>query len=334
MRRLPFLFIMLALLGAYGCGNRQQQPTTDNTTDSSMIDTITDSLMVDSMPQPDKHQASYELNPADSLLVADFYKLFIQSRFGNDSVAIQRFIRQQAASLDSCYLIHFKQLINGYDIRMNINDIRCADYEQSYCDGDMIIANGKKVICDSTFFYCIPLPDSVCDRLVTHKINELDYAKPSDPYYYGFKYPTLVQFSDMPFAFFDIDFDGEKELLLRGLGYCQRGRDGYQVISLNWETPCHWVEDSMIPDELDDATQYDIKNKTLIFSISAGAWENKWLYYKKIKNGKWKHVKDIIEYFEPNQDSLIYKVKRITYHDKGSTETNIPVGEDLSYSID
>lgn len=148
---------MLALLGVYGCGNKQQP--TDDTTDSSMIDTITDSLMVDSMSQPDKHQASYELNPADSLLVADFYKLFIQSRFGNDSVAIQRFIRQQAASLDSCYLIHFKQLINGYDIRMNINEIRGRRVdEEFYCVGDMIIANGKKVICDSTFFIASSYP--------------------------------------------------------------------------------------------------------------------------------------------------------------------------------
>ena len=58
MRRLPFLFIMLALLGAYGCGNRQQQPqnmVADSTHADSMP--VKDTATVDTIPVADTIKA-------------------------------------------------------------------------------------------------------------------------------------------------------------------------------------------------------------------------------------------------------------------------------------
>lgn len=288
------------------------------------------------VPNANKHQAPNELNPADSLLIAEFYKSYIQSEFGNDTAAIQQFIKQEAESLDNCYLIRYKQPINGYDIRMGGLKEKYSYHDEVACYGNMIISKGEKVICD-TFLIC--LPDSVYNRLATHKINELDYIETFDKYYDGIKYPHLGQLRKMPFAFFDIDFDGEKELLLRISDGGQRHRNVYHPISLVWKTPCHWIDVENIIDideDFDDMTQFDFKNKVLIFHISAGAWGNEWHYYK-IENGKGKLVKKIIEndpYYSPLSDKE--EVLRITYHDNYSIVTKIPFDKDgtYSYSID
>lgn len=292
-------------------------------------------------PKSNKFQATSELNSADSLLVAEFYKPYIQSKFGNDTIAIRQFIRQEAESLDSCYLIHYKQPINGYDIRMGIKD-KYQKYEEVECYGNMIISNEGKAICDTFNIY---LSDSVYNGLATHKINELDYVETLYTYYDNAKYPHLGQFHKMPFAFFDTDFDGEKELILRVQGAGQRHRDCYCSISLVWENPCHWIDDCalLFADDVskenyryfpfDDMTQFDSKNKVFIFHQSVAVWGNEWHYYK-IENGKGKLVKKIIEYdhIEPSYQEP--KVMRITYHGNDSTVTNIPVGKDYSYSID
>lgn len=288
------------------------------------------------VPNANKHQAPNELNPADSLLIAEFYKSYIQSEFGNDTAAIQQFIKQEAESLDNCYLIHYKQPINGYDIRMCGLKERYSYYDEVEYYGKMIISKGEKVICD-TFFIC--LPDSVYNRLATHKINELDYIEIFDKYYDGIKYPHLGQFRKMPFAFFDIDFDGEKELLLRLLAGGPRYRNCYKPISLVWETPCHWIDVSDVIGiyEFDDKTQFDFKNRVFILHIPVAAWGNEWHYYK-IENGKSKLVKKIIEN-DPDYSPLLSdkrEVLRITYHDNYSIVTKIPFDKDgtYSYSID
>ena len=275
------------------------------------------------------------ISPKDSLLVAEFYKTYIQSKFGNDSTAIQQFIRQETESLDSCYLIHYKQLINGYDIRMGVKG-KYPLYEGVECYGNMIISNGEKAICDTFMIY---LADSVYHGLTTHRINELDYRETYSDYY-DTKYPCLWQFGEMPVVVFDIDFDGEKEMLLRVSEEGQRGRNCYHPIVLTWDSPCGWIPDNdfiyngdislenYLYFPLDDMTQFDCANKTFILHLSAGWWSNEWHYYK-VENGESRLVKKIVEY-----DRNAPKVKRITYHGNDSTVTNIAVGKDNSYSID
>lgn len=290
---------------------------------------------------PNKLQASNGLNSADSLLVAEFYKPYIQSKLGNDTIAIRQFIKQEVESLDSCYLIHYKQLINGYDIRMAIKD-NYPMQDEVECYGNMIISNGEKAICDTFNIY---LFESVYNCLVTHKVNELDYIiETKEDYYSGAIYPHLGQYRKLPFAFFDTDFDGEKELIFRAKGMGQRGRNCYSLIDLIWETPCHWSV--AIPDNegtemyryfpFDDMTQFDFKNKLFIFHLSGGVWYNEWHYYK-IENEKSKLVKKIIEYYSNDvRIGRIPKVKRITYHDNDSTVTDVEVKEKCydSYMID
>ena len=266
------------------------------------------------VPNANKHQAPNELNPADSLLIAEFYKSYIQSEFGNDTAAIQQFIKQEAESLDNCYLIHYKQPINGYDIRMGGLKEKYSYHDEVECYGNMIISKGEKVICD-TFIIC--LPDSVYNGLVTHKINELDYIEIFDKYYDSIKY---------------------QELLLRLLNAGQRYRNIYHPISLVWETPCHWIDVSDVIGiyDFDDMTQFDFKNRVFILHMSVAAWGNEWHYYK-IENGKSRLVKKIIEN-DPDYSPLSDKreVLRITYHDNYSIVTKIPFDKDgtYSYSID
>ena len=58
MKRLPILFIMLALLGAYGCGNKQQQ-SQNMVADSTHADSmpVKDTTTVDTVPVADTIKA-------------------------------------------------------------------------------------------------------------------------------------------------------------------------------------------------------------------------------------------------------------------------------------
>ena len=70
MRRLPILFIMLALLGAYGCGNKQQQ-SQNMVADSTHADSMPakDTTTVDTVPVADTIKA---LPPDTNVIYRDF----------------------------------------------------------------------------------------------------------------------------------------------------------------------------------------------------------------------------------------------------------------------
>lgn len=276
------------------------------------------------------------ISPKDSLLVAEFYKPYIQSKFGNDSIAIQQFIWQKTESLDSCYLIHYKQPINGYDIRMTVDSVE-ETVNDIICNGSIIVSNGDKAICIDQFPIC--LSDSLLNGLLKCQINEVEYTIKKHPYQENLKYPHFGEYKDTPFLFFDTDFDGENELVIRNVGVGQRSLNCYYPIKLNWNT-CEWnIADDMICGNgdimtdahfypFDDMTQFDYAHKTFILYLSAGWWDNEWHYYK-VDNGERKLIKKIVEY-----DRNAPKVKRITYHGNDSTITNISVSKDNSYSID
>lgn len=281
------------------------------------------------------------ISPKNSLFVVEFYGTYLQSKLGNDSVAIQDSIRQEAKSLDSCYLIHYKQLIDGYDIRIKVDSVGEFNGEFNddiICHGNLIVSNEDKAISISTFPIC--LPDSLFNQLQKYQINELDYDCKKKAYYWDeqLKYPHLGEYRDMPFFFFDADFDGENELMMRLAGIGQRFRDCYCPLKLNWET--YDFEEANITDNdaikenclyppLDDMTQFDFANKTFILHMSSGGWwANEWHYYK-VENGESRFVKKIVEYFRE-----IPEVKRIIFQDNDPTVTNIPVGKACSYSID
>lgn len=279
-----------------------------------------------------RQQSNYD-NNADLSLIAEFYNTYIQSKYGVDTVSIQDFIRKEAESLDSCYLIHYKQAINGYDIRMKVDSVSYI-FSEIICNGNILISKGDNVILIPQLTVCFP--DSLFSALNKHKINKLDFSINKESYYENLKYPHLGEYSNSPFFFFDVDFDNEKELIMRVSGMGQRARNCYYPIALNWGDTCNWewadnaiskINSRYYP--FDDMTQFDYAHKTFILHQSAGWWENEWHYYK-YENRECNIVKKIVEYIECGKQ----KVKRITYQNNDSTTTNIPIDKNGSYSID
>lgn len=270
---------------------------------------------------------------SDSIFVNDFYKSI--NRLSIEDV--EDLIRNDLQQLDSTYFVEYDSPINGYSVKAVLKDFNPTglSYYTAYAYMWFTDSCSTRSILHPTF----ALNDSIAKQLKTRTVNKLDYEiKPNE--YYNFKSNQLGQFFDVPFAFFDVDFDGEKELLLQHPFVGQSGRSTYSPFRLS-STDINRFEDDyiygaidslMIESDtyayypiLDDMTQFDSANKTIILHESAGSWGNEWHYYKDCKL-----VKKIVEYIEWGE----YKVKRIIYRGNKSIETNIPLDEKGSYSID
>ncbi len=280
------------------------------------------------------NQTSYsDFSQSDSVFVYDFYNSI-------NGIAIEEvgdLIKNDLQQLDSTYFVEYDSPINGYSIKAVLKVFKplCLSTYTGYAYMWFTDSCSTRSILHPTF----ALNDSIAKQLKTRTVNKLNYnIIPNE--YYNYKSNQLGQFHDVPFAFFDVDFDGEKELLLRHPFVGQRMRSTYSPFTLSSSDYNSFEDDYiygaidsvMIESEtyahypiLDDMAQFDSTNKTIILHESAGAWGNEWHYYKECKL-----VKKIVEYIEWGE----YKVKRITYRGNRSIETEIPLDKDGSYSID
>lgn len=271
-----------------------------------------------------------EYSLSDSTFVYNFYK----SINGLSLEDVEDLIKNDLQHLDSTYFIEYDSPINGYSVKAVLKDFSpnglCVYTALAYMW--FTDSCSTRSILHPTF----ALDDSTAMQLKTKVVNKLDYGITCDDYYKS----KLGQFHNVPFAFYDVDFDGEKELLLRHPFIGQRGRSTYSPFKSS-PTNLYLFEDdypyspidSVLTESeeyahypiLDDMAQFDSANKTIILHESAGAWGNEWLYYKDCKL-----VKKIVEYFDGSK----YKVKRIIYNGDKQIESNIPVDKDRYYSID
>ena len=280
----------------------------------------------------DKHIKSEEFkNYTDSIFVYDFYK----SIKGLSLEDIDDLISNDLRHLDSIFYIVYSTQINGYSVKAVLKDFHSVGMcvFTGYAYMWFTDSCSTRSLLHPTF----ALNDSIAKQLKTRTVNKLNYNITPDEYY---KSNQLGQFYNVPFAFFDVDFDGEKELLLRHPFIGQRLRSTYSPFRLSaidhnsFEDDYIYdsIDSAMIKSDeyayypiLDDMAQFDNTNKILILHESAGAWGNEWHYYKDCKL-----VKKIVEYIEWGE----YKVKRIIFHNNKSIETDIPLDTDGSYSID
>lgn len=281
-------------------------------------------------------ESNKQLTQENNDIISKFYNTYIQQCFGKDTTAIQQFLEREAESLDSCYLIHYAQPINGYDIRMKLNLI-CRIVDNVVCGGQIFITNEDKSISIDQF--TVNISDSVYNGFKKRMINEVTFEIKKSPFQENLKYPHFGEYKSMPFFFFDANFDGEEEFVIRDVGVGQRSLNCYYPIKLDWDK-CSWeISDKMICGNsdilsrthfypFDDMTQFDFTNNMIILYISAGYWDNEWVYYKVI-NGESKLIKRIIE---NNRNTP--KVMRITYSDKDSIVTYIPIDKNNLYLID
>jgi hypothetical protein len=83
----------------------------------------------------------------------------------------------------------------------------------------------------------------------------------------------------MPFQFYDVDFDGEKELLVNDWGQCQCG-NGYTAYDI---TDGGIVEKQGAPfDSIDNVMVFDSSSKTITTSGNDGVWYSYELTYSKM----------------------------------------------------
>ncbi len=279
-----------------------------------------------------KQTTGSDFSQADSVLVYDFYK----SINGISIEDVEDLIKNDLQQLDSTYFVEYDSPINGYSVKAVLKDFHFNVLS-------VYIAYAYMWFTDSCSTRSLQHPtfalnDSIAKQLKTRTVNKLDYTIIPNEYY---KSNQLAQFRDVPFAFFDVDFDGEEELLLRHPFVGQRLRSTYSPFRLS-SIDHNSFEDDYIYDSidsvmiesdeyahypiLDDGAQFDRTNKIIILDESAGAWGNEWHYYKDCKL-----IKKIVEYID---DWGERKVKRIIYKGGKTIETDIPLDKDGSYTID
>lgn len=166
----------------------------------------------------------------------------------------------------------YANTINGYKVTIAIRNTR--EYIEDYsCWAYISLERENKTftILHPTFI----ISQSDFNKLSTGKIKALKYKIPHTSQY---KDNELGHFKDVPFAFFDIDFDGEKELLLRHPSIGQRGSNGYNAYKIPQNEDKDFEEVTLYYSIrkahdfpiLDDYTEVDFKNKNIIIRNIGG----------------------------------------------------------------
>lgn len=262
-----------------------------------------------------KQTTGSDFSQTDSVFVYDFYK----SINGISIDEAEPMIDRDNLEIDSTYFFEYTSPINGYIVKGIVKDLQQVSNinYSGYADLWFSDSISTRHILHSTF----SLPDSVGVQLKTRKVNQLEYNLIHNENYNA---NELGQFSDVPFAFFDVDFDGEKELLLRHSLVGQRGISLYTPLQhTTLDTTLYdeiFIEssiDSSISESdeisyclvLDDLTQFDINNKEIIMNLLVGLDGNQKIYFKVANRTA---ILYKIETFNKQWEQL---VKRVTYTD-------------------
>lgn len=295
MRFLPIIFILIMSI-SLGCHRNNIQLTQEELSAQEKI-----------IPTKD-----------DSAFVENFFKDIV----GDTTADWKTFIDTEINSLDSSYYIEFTTPINGYTVKGVLNNMSEGGYND-ICGNALLLLTKDSVTryIEHPFF---EIPDSIFKNLKTRQINRLEYniESPDD-----FKENQLGQFANVPFAFYDIDFDGQKDLLIKFPHFAQRSRNAYFPVqekpddSYNYKESDFYVQlDSIYTKNMeegsyppfDDQTEFDSKNKDIILYISVALHGNEKHYYR-VRNRKPQLIKE--ETYISGYDSLA-RIK--TYTNTGS----------------
>lgn len=108
------------------------------------------------------------------------------------------------------------------------------------------------------------------DTLAPGTVLKRNYVQPTGA---DAKHLTMDIFSQMPFFFLDVDFDGEKELVLTLARQGQKWMNAYQPINLEYDH----LYDNLLGKpftKLDELTEIDYDKKTITLTIldGSGSW--------------------------------------------------------------
>lgn len=141
---------------------------------------------------------------------------------------------------DLCDTIHrvfypvffiYSSKINGYneDGQFSIGSDGSSDYQFNGCVYATLYFSSDSLTFQITHFTFRPFVEGFADSLKAFDCIEIEYLKPNFPKPNRI---TLDSIHDLPFAFVDINFDGEKELLLANPGNGQKSISTYRAYLL------------------------------------------------------------------------------------------------------
>jgi len=133
---------------------------------------------------------------------------------------------------------------------------------------------------------------------------------------------TLGIFSEMPFFFLDVDFDGEKELVLNLASQGQKWTNAYQPIHLGYDYLYDNLKEKPFT-ALDDHSEIDYDKNTVMLYLhsGAGSWFND-VYTYKTNDGNMILGPELISHVEIEYDTWddANPKKRIISEKKDTTE--------------
>ena len=286
MKRLPIFLIAIGLLAS--CSNSKNRPQiTNNYENKISLDSVNN--LSDKIEE--RNNRSQILNEKMDLITSFFSDIYHDKNRQEIQLLMTKLL--VCSITDSLYFFKYSNPIHCYKAKGVIYNIDATNRES-------ILGNAIIFLLKDNFIHAFEHPmfeltDYVFEQLDRNQINIMDY-KITDYNYFNKNQIGIL--NNVPFGFFDIDFDNEKELILRYPGLGQRFRSVYMPMRLIHNDSLYYKEyyiteiiDSIryADDEygnypsLDDQTEFDYKNKFMILDVSGGIGNSEKQYYKIIK---------------------------------------------------
>ena len=227
------------------------------------------------------------------------------------SLASCNFQRDKEHTEEYIYVqVNYKQKVNDYDVSADI----ITDSVREEYFADIVTREAILTFRKDNQNLCVVNPSYA----VKHIIETLEDGITVETDYIPFKMSEHNSFAgnQSPFFFFDIDFDGENELIVclwEGMGY--RGHHTYQAYKLNVGSGSHQLSPMQgAPfNELNDYTEFDPIHKTISVPYGVGLkMEGEKVY--GLKDGTfaliervqydWEHTKGVK--YEPCEPTIYY----------------------------
>lgn len=169
-----------------------------------------------------------------------------------------------------CINIHYKQKVNGYDVSVKI--ITDSLHEEYFSD----IVSRRAILCFKKESQELIIQNpSYADNNLIGNINLMKNGAFVESDYLPFEKGKNNTFNGnkSPFFFFDVDFDGEQELVVclwEEMGY--RGHHAYEAYKINTNNnSCRLSPMRGEPfNELDDYTEFDATKQTISIPYDVG----------------------------------------------------------------
>lgn len=218
---------------------------------------------------------------------------------------------EQTESVESDFLkITYNQKVNGYDVNV-IWKPKTIRYDNAVGPAILEFKNGESEFTITNNYFALPT-ETVDLRINENKvvgINKnnisLDYNEPNIG-------NESFESIDVPFVFMDLDFDGNKELIITKANQGQRFGDAYDAYSFEYgelEPDLYQITNQEPFSEIDFMTKLDKENKELVLYGSGGICFDTFKTYS-LSNGRFSLTKIV----RMERDDDAGKCFKLTYN--------------------